>query len=56
MQTKTLIWIGMTIGSITGGYIGSLLDHGNMIGLWSIVFSTSGALGGIWAGYKIGTS
>ncbi len=56
METKTLIWIGITVGSIVGGYLGSLLDHGNLIGLWGILLSTVGALVGIWAGYKIGTS
>jgi hypothetical protein len=50
---KTAIGIGVTIGSILGGWLGSLLDHGNMLGLWGILLGGVGGIVGIWAGYKI---
>ena len=56
METKTYIWLGIGIGSTVGGLLGSLLDHGNLLGIWGIGLSTVGGLAGIWAGYKIGTS
>lgn len=56
MSTKTLIYIGIFVGGILGGWLGSLLDNGNMFGLWGIAGSTLGGFAGIWAGYKIGSS
>lgn len=56
METKTLIWIGLGIGSIVGGLLGAMLDHGNVFGAWSIILSTLGSFAGIYAGYKIGSS
>lgn len=56
METKTYIWIGVTIGGILGGLLGTVLDHGNGLGAWSLALSTIGSLAGIWAGYKIGNS
>jgi hypothetical protein len=53
MNTKALIWIGITVGSIVGGYLGGLLDHGNILGGWSIIGGTIGSILGIWAGYKL---
>lgn len=50
---KTAIGIGMTVGGLAGGWLGSLLDHGNAFGLWSILLGGVGGLVGIWAGYKI---
>ena len=54
METKTYIWIGIGIGGLVGGGIGSLLDHGNPFGFWGLSLSTIGSLAGIWAGYKLG--
>ena len=54
METKTYVWIGLTIGGLVGGGIGSLLDHGNVFGVWGLLLSTVGGLAGIWAGYKLG--
>jgi hypothetical protein len=56
MSTKTLIYIGIAVGGLAGGYIGSLLDHGNPFGAWGIILSTIGGFAGIWAGYKVGTN
>ena len=50
---KLFIWIGLTAGGILGGWLGSLLDHGNGFGVWSILLSGVGSIVGIWAGYKL---
>lgn len=56
MSTKTLIYIGITVGGLLGGWLGSLMDHGNPFGAWGLLLSTVGGLAGIWAGYKLGQS
>lgn len=50
---KHAIWLGLTLGGLLGGWIGSLIDSGDMFGLWSIVLGTLGSLVGIWAGFII---
>lgn len=50
---KLMIFIGITVGGLVGGWLGGLMDHGNMLGGWSILFSGIGSLVGIWAGYKV---
>lgn len=49
---KLFIFIGVTVGGILGGWLGSIMDHGNGLGGWSILLSTVGSFVGIWAGYK----
>ncbi len=56
MESKTYIWLGIAIGGFIGGLLGSALDHGNMLGLWSILLSGVGSIAGIVAGYKLGNS
>ena len=51
---KTLIYISLTIGSIIGAWIGSLIDHDPLFGPWSLLIGAIGTIVGIWAGYKIG--
>jgi uncharacterized protein YcfJ len=51
---KTMIWIGITIGGLLGGWLGSLLDHGNFFGIWGILLSTIGSVAGIYVGYRVG--
>lgn len=53
MNTKAMIWFGITVGGTVGGWLGGLLDHGNWLGGWSILFGAIGSIAGIWAGYKI---
>lgn len=49
---KLMILIGATIVGGLGGWIGVSLDHGNVLGGWSILLSSIGSLAGIWVGYK----
>jgi len=49
---KLFIFVGLTVGGLVGAWLGGLLDHGNALGGWSLLFSTVGSLVGIWAGYK----
>ena len=51
---KLMIWIGMTVGGLLGGWLGSLLDNGNFFGAWGIIGSTIGGILGVWIGYRIG--
>lgn len=54
METKTYIWIGIVAGGLVGGWLGGVLDHGTMLGLWSIVLSGVGSIVGIFVGYRLG--
>ncbi|HVC36581.1 MAG TPA: hypothetical protein VNE40_04055 [Candidatus Dormibacteraeota bacterium] len=51
---KLMIWIGITVGGIIGGWVGALFSHGNWFGVWSILLSGVGSVAGIWIGYKLG--
>jgi uncharacterized protein YcfJ len=54
METKSLVWLGLGIGSVIGSVIGGILDHGNFLGAWSIILGAVGSFAGIYIGYKIG--
>lgn len=49
-----MIFLGLSIGGLLGGWVGAAFDHGNWFGGWSILVSTAGSLLGIWAGYRAG--
>lgn len=49
---KALIYIGLTLGSFLGTWLGSFIDHNALVGPWSFAFGTVGAFVGIWVGYK----
>ncbi len=49
---KSAIGAGVLLGSVLGGWLGSLLDGGNSFGLWGIVGSTIGGLLGIYIAYR----
>ena len=53
MSRKTLIWIGLTAGSLAGGYL-PVLWGGDMISLSAVVLSAVGGFAGIWFGYRFG--
>lgn len=53
MSTKTLVTIGMIVGSLVGGYLPVLFG----IDAFSFTAATTSAIGaiiGVWIGYKIG--
>ncbi|MCL4365742.1 hypothetical protein M1437_00765 [Patescibacteria group bacterium] len=52
MSSKVLVYLGMTIGSIVGGYIPTLFGAG-LISYSSVLFSGIGAIIGVWIGYKL---
>ena len=52
MSAKTLVFIGMTIGSIAGGYVASLFGAG-LLSYSSVLLSGLGAIVGVWVGYKL---
>lgn len=47
-----MIFIGITLGGLLGGWIGALMSHNNWLSGWSIMLSGIGSLAGIWVGYK----
>jgi hypothetical protein len=47
---KTLVWIGILVGSIIGSYVPTLWGAG-YFSVASVLFSGAGAFAGIWAGY-----
>ena len=53
MGSKTLIWIGVTIGSSLGGWLGALVSHGNWLSWQGLLGTTLGGFLGIYAGYKL---
>ena len=50
---KTLIWLGMFVGSSLGGWLPTLAGA-DWLSLWGIAGSVVGGLAGIWAGSKAG--
>lgn len=53
MSRKTLVYIGMVVGSSIGGYI-PVLFGADLLSFSSLFFSLIGGLVGIWIGYKAG--
>jgi hypothetical protein len=51
MSSKTIVMLGMVIGSTVGGYIPSLF-HAGFLSIWGVVGSAIGGLLGIWVTYK----
>lgn len=49
---KLMIFIGITVFSTLGSWIGQLMSGGNWFGLWSLLLGTIGSFAGIWAGYQ----
>lgn len=52
MSPKSLIWIGMSIGSTVGAYVPALWG-GSMLSFSSIILSAVGGIAGIYAGFKL---
>ncbi len=52
MDSKTLVWIGVLVGSTVGSFIPTLWGAG-MFSFSSIIFSSLGAILGIYVGFKM---
>ncbi len=52
MNSKTLIMIGMAVGSTLGSCVPTLWGAG-WLSIASVLFGGVGGLLGIWAGYKV---
>lgn len=52
MNSKSLIMIGLMVGSIVGGYIPRLWGEG-LFSFSSVIFTAIGSIIGIWIAYKI---
>jgi hypothetical protein len=50
---KLMIFLGITLTSTLGGWLGALMSHGNWLSGWSILLGTIASFPGIWLGYKI---
>jgi len=49
---KLLISVSVLVFGSLGGWLGSLMDSGNMFGGWSILGTIIGSIFGIWMGVK----
>jgi uncharacterized membrane protein YeaQ/YmgE (transglycosylase-associated protein family) len=52
MQSRSLIWMGVFVGSTIGGLIPELWGDG-MFPYSSVLLSEVGALVGLWIGFKM---
>lgn len=52
MSRKTLIWIGLLVGSTLGSVIPALWGDSAFLSMSSVILSTIGGGAGIWAGWK----
>lgn len=53
MNSKSLIWIFMLIGSTIGGFIPTLWGD-SFFSMWSVILTAVGGLIGIYLGFKLG--
>jgi len=54
-MTKKFVWIGLFVGSAIGNMV-PMLWGGDAISISGVLFSTVGAIVGIWVGYRLGQS
>jgi hypothetical protein len=52
MSRKSLVMLGLLIGSVIGGYVPVLFDQ-SFFSTWSIIGNTLGGLLGIFIAYKL---
>jgi hypothetical protein len=52
MNSKTLVFIGMSLGGVLGGYI-PMLWGADFLSYSAVLFSGLGSIFGIWVGYKL---
>jgi hypothetical protein len=53
MSRKSLIWIGLALGSFVGSFI-PLIWGDSVFSAWSVIFSGLGGIAGIYFGFKLG--
>ncbi len=53
-MSKTLIWLGLFVGSTVGGYVPSFFGA-DTFSVWSIIGGTVGAIVGAVGGYQLAT-
>ena len=52
MNQKSVIWLGMIVGSTLGGFI-PLLWGSDFLSFSSIILTAVGGIAGIWLGFKL---
>ncbi len=52
MQSRSLVWIGLTVGSTIGGLIPELWGA-SFLSLSSVFLTAVGGIAGIWLGFQI---
>lgn len=55
MNSKSLIWIGVTVGSTLGSLVPSLWGAG-FLSFSSVLLTAVGGFTGLWFGYKLSDS
>ncbi len=55
MSSKTIVLIGMTIGSLVGGYIPMLWGAG-VLSMASLIGNTLGGIVGIYLGWQVASN
>jgi len=53
MNSKSMIWLGLIVGSTIGGFIPSLWGE-SFLSYSSVFLTAIGGLVGIWIGFKLG--
>ena len=51
---KTMIWIGLAVGSTIGGALPYTWGNYNFLSFSSVILTAVGGFIGVWAGYKLG--
>ncbi len=50
---RSIVWIGMIVGSTIGAYIPALWGDTNIFSFASLILGSVGAIAGIYIGFKI---
>jgi hypothetical protein len=53
MSTKTLVWVGLAIGSTVGSCL-PMLWGGSLAGMSSVLWGAVGGIAGLYGGFKMG--
>jgi uncharacterized membrane protein YeaQ/YmgE (transglycosylase-associated protein family) len=50
---RRVIWLGMFVGSLIGGYVPALWGDNSLLSLTSVFTSAIGAFIGVWLGFRL---